>query len=172
MFHFQVVLLKRQHGSSPSLSSSPHPGECRPDGSYPGPCRGGQDARDSRGHNSFTEYSWPYRPDFYGREMNVHPVCACYVCSVTHPCPTLVTPQTIARQGPLSMEFSGQEYWSGLPFPSPGDLPDPGTKPESLLSPALAGRFFITSATSLNLVHSKCFSILPSLEDRWVLSTF
>ena len=40
-------------------------------------------------------------------------------------------PWTIARQAPLSMEFSRQEYWSGLPFPSPGDLPDPGIKPGS-----------------------------------------
>jgi len=40
-----------------------------------------------------------------------------------------------------------QEYWNGLPFPSPGDLPDPGSKPTSLSSPALAGRFFTTSAT-------------------------
>ena len=45
------------------------------------------------------------------------------------------------------MEFSRQEYWSGQPFPSPGDLPDPGTEPASLMSPALAGGFFITSAT-------------------------
>ena len=41
------------------------------------------------------------------------------------------TPWTIAYQAPLSMEFSRQEYWSGLPFPSPGDLPDPGIKPGS-----------------------------------------
>ena len=54
---------------------------------------------------------------------------------------------TIARQAPLSMGFSRQEYWSGLPFPPPGDLPDPGIEPVSLISPALAGRFFITSAT-------------------------
>ena len=40
-----------------------------------------------------------------------------------------------------------QEYWSGLPFPSPGDLPDPGVEPTSLVSPALAGRFFTTSVT-------------------------
>ena len=45
------------------------------------------------------------------------------------------------------MEFSRQEYWSGLPFPTPGDLPDPGSTPMSLTSPALAGRFFTTSAT-------------------------
>ena len=47
-------------------------------------------------------------------------------------CPTLVTPWTVAHQAPLSMGFSGQEYWSGLPFPSPGDLPDPGIKPRYL----------------------------------------
>ena len=41
------------------------------------------------------------------------------------------TPWTVARQAPLSMGFSRQEYWSGLPFPSPGDLPDPGVEPKS-----------------------------------------
>ena len=41
------------------------------------------------------------------------------------------TPRTVARQAPLSMGFSREEYWSGLPFPSPGDLPDPGIKPRS-----------------------------------------
>ena len=40
-----------------------------------------------------------------------------------------VTPWTVAHQAPPSMEFSSQEYWSGLPFPSPGDLPDPGIEP-------------------------------------------
>ena len=45
------------------------------------------------------------------------------------------------------MEFSWQEYWSGLPFPSPGDLSDPGIEATSLMSPALAGWFFTTSAT-------------------------
>ena len=55
------------------------------------------------------------------------------------------TPWTVARQVPLSMEFSRQEYWSGLPFPSPGNLPDPGIEPKSLASPALAGGFFTTA---------------------------
>ena len=52
-------------------------------------------------------------------------------CLVAKLCPTLVTPWTVAPQAPLSMGFSRQEYWSGLPFPSPGDLPNPGIKPES-----------------------------------------
>ena len=47
-------------------------------------------------------------------------------------CPTLVTPRTVACQAPLTMEFSTQEYWSELPFPSPGDLPNPGIEPGSL----------------------------------------
>ena len=58
----------------------------------------------------------------------------------------LATLWTVARQAPLSMGLSRQEYWSGLPFPSQGNLPDPGTEPESLLSPALAGGFFTFSA--------------------------
>ena len=55
--------------------------------------------------------------------------------------------QTVAHQAPLPMEFFRQEYWSGLTFPPPGDLPDPGIESASLVSPALAGRFFTTSAT-------------------------
>ena len=58
-----------------------------------------------------------------------------------------VTPWPVAHQAPLSMGFSRQEYWSGLPFPFLGDRPDPETEPTSLTSPALAGGFFTTSAT-------------------------
>ena len=54
---------------------------------------------------------------------------------------------TVAHQAPLSMEFSRQEYWSGLPCSPPGDLPNPGIEPMSLMSPALVGAFFTTSAT-------------------------
>ena len=61
------------------------------------------------------------------------------------PCP-IATLWTIAHQAPLSMGFSRQEHWSGFPFPSPGDLPNPGIEPTSLTSPALAGGFFTTSA--------------------------
>ena len=52
------------------------------------------------------------------------------------------TPWSVARQAPLPMRFSRQEYWSGLPSPSPGDLLNPGIEPGSLTSPASAGRFF------------------------------
>ena len=66
---------------------------------------------------------------------------------VTKSCLTLETLWTVAHQAPLSMGFPRQEYWSELPFPSPGDLPDPGIELTSLISPALTGRFFTTSTT-------------------------
>ena len=59
-----------------------------------------------------------------------------------------VTPWTVAHQAPLSTGFSRQEYWSGLPFPSPGDLLDQGIEPRSLMSPALADAFFTTRTTN------------------------
>ena len=62
-------------------------------------------------------------------------------------CPSLCNPTDLALQAPLSMGFSRQEYWSGLPFPSPGDLSDLGTELESLRSPGMASGFFITSTT-------------------------
>ena len=60
-----------------------------------------------------------------------------------------VTPMDLARQAPLCMGFSRQEYWSGLPFPIPGDLPDPGIEAVSLSSLALAGRFFSNEPAAL-----------------------
>ena len=74
-------------------------------------------------------------------------VCACmHTCARTHAqsCPILCDPIDCRHQASLSMGFSRQEYWSGLLFPSPGDLPDPGIKPASLAFPALAGTVFTT----------------------------
>ena len=61
----------------------------------------------------------------------------------------------VAHQAPLSMGFSSQEYWTRLPYSPPGDLPEPRIEPTPLLSPALAGRLFTTSATweAHNNVH-------------------
>ena len=61
------------------------------------------------------------------------------------------TPCTAARQAPLSVEFSSQEHWSGLPFPPPEDLPNPGIEPESPVAPAL-------QADSLSLSHREILS--------------
>ena len=77
--------------------------------------------------------------------------------SVTKLCLTLANPWTVARQAPLSMGFLRQEYWSGLPFPSAGNLPNPRIEPAS---PALAGRFFTTEPPAIPLGamgHSICW---------------
>ena len=63
------------------------------------------------------------------------------------PVPLFATLWTVAHQASLSLGFPRQEYWSGLPFPTPGALPDPGIKLSSLEPPALAGEFFTTGAT-------------------------
>ena len=73
-------------------------------------------------------------------------VCVCVCVHLLRHVRFFATPWTIVHQGPLSMEFSRQEYWSGLPCPLPGDLPDPGIELSFLASPALAGGFFMTSA--------------------------
>ena len=67
-------------------------------------------------------------------------VCVCVLSCVQ----LLVTFGTVDCQAPLSMEFSRQKYWTGLPLPPPRDLPNPGIEPMSLASSALAGRFFTT----------------------------
>ena len=79
-------------------------------------------------------------------------VCACWVASVK---PDSATLWTVTCQAPLSMGFCRQEYWSGLPCPPPGDIPNPGIKPVSLMSPAMAGRFFITSTRLLQKLETE-----------------
>ena len=77
-----------------------------------------------------------------------------------------VTPWTIAYQAPLPTEFPRQEYWSGLPFPSPGDLPNPGIEPSS---PALSGGFFTTEPSGKPHVYMWihiCTHILHIYERR------
>ena len=71
------------------------------------------------------------------------------------------TPWMVARQAPLSMEFSRQEYWSRLPFPSPGDLPNPGIKPAFPASPAMACRFFTTEPPGKLLQRYKYEASFP-----------
>ena len=92
-----------------------------------------------------------------------------------------VAPWNVAHHAPLSMGFSRQEYWSGLPCPPPGDVPDPGIKPVSLMSPALADRFFTTRASreTLSLLfgihkHMTLFKVLRQparKKSAWVYFT-
>ena len=68
-------------------------------------------------------------------------------------------PWTVACQAPLSMGFSRQEYWSTLPCPPPGDLLDSGMEPESLMSPALAARFFTWEANINGVLVGKSLTM-------------
>ena len=79
-------------------------------------------------------------------------------CLLAQLCLTLVTPWTVARQAPLSMGFSRQEYWSGLPFSTLGDLPDPGIH---LASPASAGGFFTTTHATSESIAAAAKSLSP-----------
>ena len=90
-------------------------------------------------------WSWPCRSQGSHSHTSTpipHPSCPLhyYCCLAAQLCPTRVTPT--AHQDPLFMGFPWQEYWSGLPFPSLGDLPHPGTEPAS---PAPTGEFFTTA---------------------------
>ena len=93
-----------------------------------------------------------------GKQSSPKKVHACSIVSDSF------WPWTVAHQVPLSMKFSRPEYWSGLPFPSPGDLPDPGLELASLMSPALAGIFFSTNpwqqiiANHIMVYHSPSFA--------------
>ena len=85
-----------------------------------------------------------------------------HVCSVTKLClsDSFATPWTAACQAPLTMGFSRQQHWSGLPFPPPGDLSNPGIE---LMSPALAGGFFSSNLTCFLLgMRIPCFIDAPS----------
>ena len=76
---------------------------------------------------------------------------------VTKSCLALVTPQAVAHQAPLSKGIPRQENWNGLPFPSPGELPNPGTEPTSPTAHALAGEFFTTMPPILGKKKKQCF---------------
>ena len=84
----------------------------------------------------------------------------CCVLSHSFGSESFVTPWTVAHQAPLPMGFSKQEYWSGLPSPSPGDLPDPEIEPTYLTSPVLAGRFFTAVQLTDSLTPNRCYLCL------------
>ena len=85
------------------------------------------------------------------KEMVIHKFNTLCACKCVHQVASGISDSTIpwivASQAPLSMGFSRQKYWRGLPCPSPGDVPDPGIEPRSLRSPEFAGGFFTTNAT-------------------------
>ena len=85
--------------------------------------------------------------------------------------PTFCNPMDCSPQALLPLGFSRQEHWSGLLFPPSGDLPDPGIELMSLTSPAVAGRFFITSATWViaNIWYSTCYLCLLKTLWKWTV---
>ena len=75
-----------------------------------------------------------------------------------------VTLWTVACQSTLSMGFSRLEYWSGLPFPSPGDLPEPGIRPASPVTPELAKEFFATGSPARYIYMKKYYSAIKGMK--------
>ena len=82
-----------------------------------------------------------------GLNPGSHAIGKCACAKPLQSCLALCNSRIVARQAPLPMGFFRQEYWSWLPRPPPGDLPNPGIEPWSPVSPALTGGFFTTSAT-------------------------
>ena len=99
----------------------------------------------TKSQNEYTQYSCT-RINLIATILNDPPSCTCVLSCLSH-VQLFETLWTIAHQAPLSMGFSRQEYWNGLPFLPPGDLPNPGIEPESLPSPALTSRFSTTWTT-------------------------
>ena len=104
----------------------------------------------------FSVHAWEERATISLSYKDTNPIGArAYLYDFVHACILscfscvllCVTLWTVAHKGPLPMGLSRKDYWSGLSCPPPGDLPNPGSEPVSLISPALAGRFFTTSAT-------------------------
>ena len=97
-------------------------------------------------------------------------MCACVLSRFS--CVRLfATSWIVTQQDPLSMGFSCQEYWTGLLYPPPGDLPNPGIEPRSLLSPTLPSRFFTMSTTWQALTDTgRCHSchVIPAPALWWV----
>ena len=90
-----------------------------------------------------------------------------YLCVCAQSCLTLCDPTDCSQPGSSVHEIIKQEYWSGLPFSSPRDLPEPGIKSMSLLSPALAGRFFTKCVSAVqqseSVIHVNIATLLQIL---------
>ena len=116
------------------------------------------------------------RTSLWGLELCDHKLRSTKCCVCVLSCVSLlVTPWTVAHQAPLSLEFSRQEHKSGLPFPTPKDLLDPGIKPKSLASPAWAGGFFTpmppekpknTQDSGKSTIETAVYEILQEITQR------
>ena len=99
----------------------------------------------------------------------IYYICV-FVCS-SLVMPDSAAPWTVAHQAPLSLEFSRQEYWSEVPFPSLGGLPKLGIEPVSLVSPALAGGFFTSAIWEAHILHI-FLNKLAEVHENHVLSNW
>ena len=131
-------------------------GESRVECKNPAPQKAGGETEAQRGcvveprsHSSRSSGASLCRGCGRGSGSAPEPLCSVCVCSVMS---DSATSGTVARQAPLSMGFSRQEYWSGLPFPSPGDLPNPGIEPRS---PALQANSLLSKTTGKPQVFSR-----------------
>ena len=88
------------------------------------------------------------------------------MCSEAQSCQTVCSLWTVAGQTPLSMEFSRQKYWSGLLFPTPGDLPDPGIEPASLVSLVLVNSLPLHHLGSLKVVDQPLIKLPGKLKHK------
>ena len=95
--------------------------------------------------------------------VSLHRSATTFQCLVTKSCPTFVNPWIVALQAPLPIGFSRQEYWSGLLFPSPRDLPYPGIKPTS--SSLQVDSLPLSHLRSPNHIKSRVYFLFYSLED-------
>ena len=147
-----------------SMLPGPQPHFCS---ASPGGLNGGSRTAQSHGPHCplrSSRLSWAYDGGQVTQKMPA--------CSVASAVSRLsVTPWTAALQTLLSMRFSRQEYWSGLPYPSRGDLPSPGIEPVSLISPALAGGFFTTSTTWKAPEDAQWDRKLPNFPASWAEPT-
>ena len=109
--------------------------------------------------------SSPPRDQTHAPALRVQSRSPC-CCLIAKSCLTLVTPWTVAHQAPLSMGFPRQENWNGWPFPSPGDLSDPGIE---LLSPVLEGDILSTGQPE-NLFETICLAYV--LEEEEIFSFY
>ena len=121
--------------------------------------------------NRMTEHQQPWSFTICQTEIPTVFARLC-ACSVAHSCPTLCSPVDCSIQDPLSMEFFRQEYWNGLPFPPPGDLPHPGIESRSPAFPALAGGFFSAEPPGKQVITSLGYPKVLNLESGiWEILT-
>ena len=127
-------------------------------------CQVGRDIRENRA-NIYWELPLCYVPEVFYFILSTSKYYGCWLCVLSRVWCS-VTPWNVARKVPLLMEFFRQGYWSGLSFPSPEDLPNPGTELESLAFPVLAGRFLTNCATWV-LIH---FSRVQLFVTLWTIA--